>query len=114
MPNSVDVTALTSILPPLPDTRALEAVRSAVVTVDIAPAMFAVRLDSKAALLDAATVTFAFLLDSNPSICVCIALVTPSKYPSSVDVTSDTAIFCEPLDITALSAVKLFSVNSRC
>ena len=58
----------------------------------MAPAMFAVLLDSKA-VFDAATVTFAFLLDSNTAICVCIALVSPSKYPSYVAVTSDTAMF---------------------
>ena len=40
------------------------------------------------------------------SICVWIAEVTPSKYPNSVSVTSDTAIFWEELETTALLAVK--------
>ena len=38
--------------------------------------------------------------------CVWTEEVTPSKYPNSVSVTSLTAIFCDPLEITALFAVK--------
>ena len=41
--------------------------------------------------------------------CDWIAEVTPSKYPNSVAVTADTAIFPEPLDANALEAVKSVS-----
>ena len=77
-PISVAVTALTATLPEPLDTKALEAVKSEVVIVLTAPAILFVRLVSTAALFAAATVTFALRLVSNPSICVCIALVTPS------------------------------------
>ena len=46
-------------------------------------------------------------LVSAPVNCVCIALVTPSRYPSSVAVTAETAILPEPLVTTALLVVKL-------
>ena len=39
-------------------------------------------------------------------ICVWIALVTPSKYPISVEVTSETATLPEAFDIRALVAVR--------
>ena len=39
--------------------------------------------------------------------CVCTLDVTPSKYPNSVLVTSDTAIFPSALDTTALDASKV-------
>tara|TARA_B100001769_G_C21529099_1_gene303392 strand:- start:42 stop:290 length:249 start_codon:yes stop_codon:yes gene_type:complete len=35
-----------------------------------------------------------------------MALLTPLTYPNSVLVVADTAIFCDPLEITALFAVK--------
>ena len=43
---------------------------------------------------------------STASNCVCIAEVTPSTYPNSVAVTSDTAILPYPEDTKALEAVK--------
>ena len=64
------VTADTATIPELLVTIALDAVKSEVVIVLTAPAIFAVRLDSKAALLVAATVTLAFLLVSKSLICV--------------------------------------------
>ena len=84
-PSSVVVTSLTSTLPEPLDCNALDAVR----------------------LDDAIVVAPPVNVACFESICGCTALVTPSKYPSSVEVTSDTAIFCEPFEITALSAVKL-------
>ena len=42
------------------------------------------------------------------SSCVWIEEVTPSRYPSSVAVTSDTATFPEPLDVNALDTVRSF------
>ena len=63
-------------------------------------ALFAVRFEL--AIVEPDPVRVACL----PSSCVCIAEETPSKYPISVLVTSLAAILPEPLDITALSAVK--------
>ena len=40
------------------------------------------------------------------SICVCIAEVTPSRYPISVAVTAEIAILPDPSDTTALEAVR--------
>ena len=40
------------------------------------------------------------------SSCVWIEEVTPSRYPSSVAVTSDTATFPEPLEVNALDTVR--------
>lgn len=45
-----------------------------------------------------------------PFNCVCIALVTPSKYPSSVLVTADDVTLPLLLDINALFASKLVLV----
>ena len=42
------------------------------------------------------------------SICVWILDVTPSRYPSSVAVTSDTATFPDPFEVNALEAVRSF------
>ena len=36
-----------------------------------------------------------------------MALVTPSRYPTSVEVTAEIATFPDPSDTTALDAVKL-------
>jgi hypothetical protein len=41
------------------------------------------------------------------SSCVCMALVTPSRYPNSVAVTALTATLPEPLEASARDAVKL-------
>ena len=38
--------------------------------------------------------------------CVCIAELTPSKYPISVEVTAEIATLPEPSDTTALDAVR--------
>ena len=82
------MTSDTATLPVPLETNAREAVKSEVVIVDTAPAILFVRLVSAAVN------------------CVCIALVTPSRCPSSVAVTSLTATFPEPLDTNAREAVK--------
>ena len=60
--SSVEVIELTSILPPDPDTSALEAVKSAVVIVETAPAILAIRLVSTAAALEETVLMFALSL----------------------------------------------------
>jgi hypothetical protein len=87
-PTSVAVTADTATLPDASDTRALDTVRFSVSIVVAPPVIVACLLLS----------------------CVCIALDTPSRYPTSVAVTADTATLPEPSDTRALDTVR-FSVS---
>ena len=82
--NSVLVTSETVTLPVALDIKALLAVKSVSVIVEAPPV----------------------IVSSLLFIWVWTAEVTPSKYPSSVEVTSETAILPLPFETTALSVVK--------
>ena len=79
------MTADTATLPLPSDTNALDAVKSA------------------SSIVVAAPVIVACL----ESIWVCIALVTPSTYPNSVEVTAEAATLPLPSDTSALLALRL-------